>query len=150
MAKGFHIDIINLKQLQKFYGELPRNLAIETDAELAAGANEFMNRAVESVTSLGAVDNGTLRNGITVKPISEMNYEVVSAAEYSAYVVFGTITKVKVAPGFEAYAMQFKGKGIKKTGGMPARDFWTIHVKPVQKMIDKNLSKAVKRIAKAK
>jgi HK97 gp10 family phage protein len=42
--------------------------------------------------------------------------------EYSPYVEFGTGTLVNVPAGLESYAMQFKGKGVKKVN-LPARPF---------------------------
>lgn len=42
--------------------------------------------------------------------------------EYSPYVEFGTGTMVDVPAGLESYAMQFKGKGVKKVN-LPARPY---------------------------
>ena len=67
---------------------------------------------------------GNMRNAI--RPImgkSGLSVRVYAGMSYSAYVEFGTITKVSVPPELAEYAMQFKGKGKRKNGGMPARPF---------------------------
>jgi len=45
-----------------------------------------------------------------------------TSKEYGPYVEFGTGTMVDVPEGLESYAMQFKGKGLRKVN-LPARPF---------------------------
>lgn len=45
-----------------------------------------------------------------------------TSKEYGPYVEFGTGTMVDVPAGLESYAMQFKGKGVKKVN-LPARPY---------------------------
>jgi hypothetical protein len=143
MARGVTIEIQGLKQVQKFFGELPRHVIVETDAEMADAANTMVNRAVADVP----VDTGRLRNAITFKRIKELVYEVVAATDYAAFVEFGTITLVKAPAEYAAYAMQFKGRGIKKTGGMRARPYLLPQIPVVQMQLNKNLNEMIKRFA---
>jgi len=144
MAGGIRIEVTGLDKLIKKFGSLPQNIVKEVDGELAALSVEYVNRAVADVP----VDTGVLKNGITFKRISEMNYEVVSNAHYSAYVEFGTIKFVNVPAELAAYAAQFKGRGIKKEGGMPARPFFFKHLPWAENEINQNLKQVVKRAMK--
>lgn len=144
MANGVPVQVEGLDRLIKKMGSLPENVKNEVDAELADTANSFVNRAVNAAP----VDTGFLKNGITFERIGVMNYEVTSHAPYSAYVEFGTITMVSVPAELTSYASQFKGKGIKKTGGMPARPFFFVQVPWAQAQLNKNLKEVVKRAFK--
>jgi hypothetical protein len=110
MAKGVSIQVEGLDRLIKKLGRIPDAVSAEIDAELSAVANEFMNRARGDAP----VDQGLLINSITVNPLKVMDYEVVSGADYSAYVEFGTKSKVQIPADLAAYAAQFKG--AKSTG----------------------------------
>jgi hypothetical protein len=63
-------------------------------------------------------------------------------------VEWGTITKVSVPQELQAYAIQFKGKGIRKTGGMIPRPFFFQHRGPVMAELQKNLKQVAKRAMK--
>lgn len=105
MAKGVSIQVEGLDRLKKKLGAIPENVKAEVDAEMAAVANEFVNRAVEAAP----VDVGFLKGQITFNRIGEMDYEIVSGANYSAYIEFGTKSKVQIPAGLTSYAAQFKG-----------------------------------------
>lgn len=144
MAKGVTLEIQGLKELQKKLGKLPVNLVQEVDAEMGAVAKRFENRAVEAVP----VDNGLLKGAITTERKGEMDYEVTAGKDYAAYVEFGTITLVRVPAELTAYAMQFKGKGIRKTGGMPARPYFFPQLPIARAEINKELKNVVERALK--
>lgn len=61
------------------------------------------------------VDQGRLRSLITAKKVSEMTSETVSAADYSAYIEWGTKSRVRVPADIAAYASEFRDTG--KAGG---------------------------------
>lgn len=84
----------------------PATLKAEIDAELHASAATIERNAKRDAP----VDIGGLRQGISANKLGELEYEVVSAARYSAYVEFGTRTKVRIPAGYEEYAKQFQGK----------------------------------------
>lgn len=120
MAKGVFVSLNGFEDLRKRIGNAVNQYIPELDVEMQEISNQFMNRAAQAAP----VDTGFLKNHITVSRLGQLSYEVVSSARYSAYNEFGTITHVKVPSGLEAYAMQFKGRGIKKTGGMYPRPFF--------------------------
>ena len=67
---------------------------------------------------------GDLRRSI--RPVfgkTGLSVRVYASMEYAAFVEFGTITKVSIPPELATYAMQFKGKGLRKRGGMAARPY---------------------------
>lgn len=143
MANGVTIEIEGLAALQKKLGRIPNELVTEVDVLMDVTARGFENRAV-AVVAVG--ETGFLKGGISYEKLAPMQYEIVSAMHYSAYVEFGTITQVRVPAGLEAYAMQFKGRGIKKTGGMRARPFFFPQLPIAQQQIDKGLPKVVAKI----
>src|SRR5690606_10765246 len=67
-------------------------------------------------------DDGILKNSIHASNIAPYTSEVRVNAHYAPYVEFGTGDLVKVPAGLESYAMQFKGRGIKKIN-LPARPY---------------------------
>lgn len=139
MANGVTIKIDGLDKLKKQLGSFPQHIKQEVDAELAAASNEFVNRAVLAAP----VDVGILRHGISFERKKEMEYEVISSAHYSAYMEWGTITKVKVPSELSAYASQFKGRGVRKTGGIAPRPFFFVQIPFVEKFLNQNLKDTV-------
>lgn len=107
MAKGYAIKVGGLKELQKKFENVPAKTIKQVDVLLNAASNEFVNRAVQDAP----IDESFLRQGISAKKNGEMNYEVVSAAPYSAYMEFGTKRRVSVPADLKDFAMQFKSKG---------------------------------------
>lgn len=141
MARGLSIQVTGLKELRAKFGSLPKNLTNEVDAEMHASADDFVARAVQSAP----VDTSLLRQGISQKRLGTMHYEVVSAAPYSAYVEFGTITKVQVPTDLVEFALLFKGRGIKKNGGLIARPFFFKQREPVYQALQQRLQPAIEK-----
>jgi hypothetical protein len=68
------------------------------------------------------VDNSTLRSSIQLKEVNtgdKIMYTVGSRLKYAPYVEFGTGGTVNVPAGYEDFAIQFKGKGIRKINLRP-------------------------------
>lgn len=84
---------------------IPADVASAVAIELSDGAQNIATEAKSNAPG----DQGTLRQQIGVKKIDNMTYEVISGAEYSPFVEFGTLQQVAIPPGLEAYAAQFKG-----------------------------------------
>lgn len=60
---------------------------------------------------------------LSIRPFKKgLTGEIVVGVGYGPYVEFGTGTKVKVPSELKDYAMQFKGKGIRKVN-LPARPY---------------------------
>jgi hypothetical protein len=134
MAQPFKIDISeDITKAIKDFGEDARE---EFEGEIQAAAQEWVELAAKSAP----VDLGGLRGGISYYGFG-LNWSVVSAAHYSAYIEWGTITRVEPPneADLAAYAMMFKGAGIKKTGGMYARPFFFIHKDTVLNNLAKRL-----------
>jgi HK97 gp10 family phage protein len=113
MADQISFKIEGLDALIKRLGKLPPKIAKEVAMEVNASALAIQSKAKRDVK----VDNGTLRNSIQLKEINQgtkIVYTVGSALKYAPYVEFGTGGEVNVPAGYETFAIQFKGKGIRK------------------------------------
>jgi hypothetical protein len=104
---GVSIQVTGLDELKKRFRGIPDAVTNGVDAEMQSVANEYVNKAVAMVP----IDRGMIKNGITSTRLGEMNYEVVSGAPYSAYMEFGTKSKIRIPAGLTSYAAQFKGPG---------------------------------------
>jgi HK97 gp10 family phage protein len=113
MADQISFKIEGLDALIKRLGKLPPKIAKEVAMEVNASALAIQSKAKRDVK----VDNSTLRSSIQLKEINQGNkivYTVGSALKYAPYVEFGTGGEVNVPAGYETFAIQFKGKGIRK------------------------------------
>ena len=113
MADQISFKIECLDALIKRLGKLSPKIAKEVAMEVNASALAIQSKAKRDVV----VDNGTLRNSIQLKEINQGDkivYTVGSALRYAPYVEFGTGGLVNVPIGFESFAIQFKGKGVRK------------------------------------
>jgi len=76
-------------------------------------ADDIVTDAKQNLTNHKTVNYGQLRLSIAkTEATMQVNRSLIfSNAPYSAYVEFGTGTKVKIPAGFESLAAQFRGKG---------------------------------------
>ena len=109
MANGVTINGFN--QFNAKLNALPKNLKQEAEAVTKDAANFWEELAKKDAP----VDQGRLRAGVSSKKTGEMKYEVVSASEYSAYLEWGTKSRVSVPAELQSYAQQFKG-GVNQGG----------------------------------
>lgn len=144
MAKGVFVSLNGFEDLRKRIGEAVDRYVPELDAEMTAVVNGFVNRAVLAAP----VGDGILKNGITFARLAQLHYEIVSSAFYSAYNEWGTVTRVKVPTELQAYAIQFKGKGIKKTGGMYPHPFFFIQMPIAKEELLKQSLRVLKELIK--
>lgn len=104
------------KQLRKFSSKKTEKLKKVTElavSKIASGARARVPRV-------------TSRLYTSIRPLmakSGLSGRVFTNVEYAAYVEFGTIEHVEVPLELTAYAMQFKGRGIRKKGGRKAKPF---------------------------
>lgn len=105
MANG--VKITGFKEFSKKAASLPKKLIQEADGIVTDAGLLWEERA----KSAAPVDQGQLRGEITTKKLGEMKVEVVSQAPHSAYIEWGTKTKVSVPSELQGYASQFKGGG---------------------------------------
>ena len=88
----------------KRYGD--EGLAL-LSAETQSAANEMTAKAKKYAPK----DQGGLAQEIQPQTIDELNYRVVSGADYSGYVEFGTGKRVAIPAEFTSLASKWKGKG---------------------------------------
>jgi hypothetical protein len=141
VASGITIQVQGLAGLQKKMGKLPEVLVERLDANMRAVGDDYVLR-VEEATHVGLT--GVLKGRTSNKRIAVLNYEIVNNVHYAPYVEFGTVSYVSVPAELQAYAMQFKGQGIIKNGGMRARPFFFPHIPWAIGELNKQLAAAVK------
>lgn len=100
-----NLTITGLGELRARLANAQKTITSAVSAELQDGANNISAEAKQRAPG----DQGILRNLISAAKLDPLNWEVVSGAEYSPFVEFGTLTKVSIPPGLEEYAAQFKG-----------------------------------------
>jgi HK97 gp10 family phage protein len=113
MADQILFKIEGLDALIQRLGKLSPKIAKEVAMEVNASALAIQSKAKRDVK----VDNSTLRSSIQLKEVivgNKIVYTVGSALKYAPYVEFGTGGLVNVPAGYETFAIQFKGKGIRK------------------------------------
>jgi hypothetical protein len=106
------MDALQLK-LKKIHNNLS-----EVGQELRLGAEEIA--AAAKIAAPG--DVGTLRQLISVKKIDNFTFEVISGAEYSAFMEFGTLREVQVPAELQEYAAQFVGGNGIVGSGLSAKE----------------------------
>jgi len=139
---SFVIDIKGLKELQANIQKLPGQLKQEASAIMEAGAKNWVRNAQRDAPR----DFGVLANEITYAPIGELTFEIISGAKYSPYIEWGTIEHVAVPAELQAYAIQFKGLGIRKTGGVFPHPFFFKQQLPVKVQIEKGIGSILKEV----
>ena len=113
MADQILFKIEGLDALIERLGKLSPKIAKEVALEVNASALAIQSKAKRDVQ----VDNSTLRSSIQLKEVNigdKIVYTVGSRLKYAPYVEFGTGGLVNVPAGYELFAMQFKGKGVRK------------------------------------
>ncbi len=58
------------------------------------------------------IDNGKLRQGITVEEVNKTTFIIAALEKYSAFIEFGTGRKAKIPEGWELIASKFRGKSL--------------------------------------
>jgi HK97 gp10 family phage protein len=115
---AFTFKLEGLTETLAKFDSLPEEVQQEIDNELAITAEEMRDIAQR----LAPVDVAKLKESIEVTVRQPLFYQVSALAKYSAYMEFGTGTKVTISPlppDLAAYAIQFKGQG--KQGKHPVK-----------------------------
>lgn len=102
---GVQIQVQGLEDLKKRFKGIPQTVETRLDADLSSLALEYEERAAQAAP----VNLGMLKGGITSGKVGPLQFDVVSKESYSAYVEFGTRSKVQVPGELVEYAAQFKG-----------------------------------------
>ena len=99
------VQIAGMDELLSKLRSLPENITAAVGAEIQDGAQSIAAEAKRRAPG----DQGFLRNQIAAIKSGDLSWNVVSGADYSAYLEFGTGEKVQIPAGLEDYAAQFKG-----------------------------------------
>jgi HK97 gp10 family phage protein len=121
MADHISFKIEGLDALIKRLGKLAPQMAKDVAKEVNASALSIQSKAKRTVAS-NSIDKGRLLGSIQLKEINQGDkiiYTVGSALKYAPYIEFGTGGLVSVPAGYEDFAIQFKGKGIRKINLRP-------------------------------
>lgn len=118
MSRGFFVELDGLPKVLANIKKYPSELQQEIALEIGATAKEIERKASRRAPK----DTGLLQGAITARPLNALNWEVVAQKTYAPYVEFGTGALVDVPKGLEDYAIQFKGRGVRKVN-LPARPF---------------------------
>ena len=121
MADQILFRIEGLDALIKRIGKLAPQIAKEVAMEVNASALAIQSKARRSVAA-NSIDKGRLVGSIQLKEINKgdkVMYTVGSRLKYAPYIEFGTGGTVNVPAGYEDFAIQFKGKGIRKINLRP-------------------------------
>lgn len=119
---------------------LPTQVRKEVDFEVYDAANEWALRAKQAAP----VDHGILKGGITSKHIGLMEADVYSNASYSAYVEWGTGTRVSVPSELASYAIQFKGQ--KSVVGMRPQPFFFIQMPAISQLLEQRITNNILKV----
>lgn len=144
MANEISFKIEGLDALIKKIGKLPIEIEKEVANEVNASALAIQSKAKRAAP----VDNGTLRNSIQLDSIfndKRIIYTVGSHLKYAPYVEFGTGGEVNVPAGYEDFAIQFKGKGIRKVNLRP-RPFLIPAFESEIPVLRKNIQNVIKNV----
>lgn len=117
MAASFQLNIRGVKEVKDALKKNEKSITDDLDMEMTAYANDIKNLATRRVPT----DTGKLKQSFYLEN-KKLNKTVGNSKLYAPYVEFGTGAKVDVPKGLEGYAMQFKGKGIRKVN-LHARPF---------------------------
>jgi hypothetical protein len=112
---AYSLKIEGLENALNKFGKYPRAFKAEVNEEFRQAANDFAKLAKSAAPG----DQGFLRKDISSYKEKDLNWVAVSAADYSAYMEWGTKKYTNVPPHLQAYASQFK-KNIGKGGGFDA------------------------------
>ena len=147
MADGFRVQMDGFDDMLAILTAAPEQFAEEAAIKLEDGANAI----AEEAKLLAPVNFGFLRNLIVVDPPTNngLSIGIESKSEISAYLEFGTGTKVSIAIDEDIRAYEATFKTGKEVPGMYARPFFfpaILHQTPkiiedLKKTLQKVLSK---------
>jgi hypothetical protein len=147
MANDVSFKIEGLDALIKRLGKLPIEIEKEVAEEVNASALAIQSKAKKSVAA-NSTDNGTLLGSIQLVSVlkdKRILYTVGSRLKYAPYVEFGTGGTVNVPAGYEDFAIQFKGKGIRKINLRP-RPYLIPAFESEMPILRKNIQNVIKNV----
>jgi len=137
MAKALTIEVKGVTEMLNKIKTFSDRVIEDVDDELTATMYEIENLAKARTP----VDTGRLRGSIQAVVSQPFSKTVLVPVKYAPYVEFGTGALVDVPAGLEDYAIQFKGRGVKKVN-LPARPF----LYPAFKVATAELPQRIKKL----
>lgn len=136
------IALSGFKEFEAKCKNLPKIIMEEMDGEVEESSRHWASLAKRDAPK----DQGFLAGQITNKKIKLAEWETVSPAEYSAYLEWGTKTKVQIPAELQAYANQFRTKGTgdakkmiyawMKRVGIPVQFQWPVFFSIITKGVN--------------
>jgi hypothetical protein len=105
----FKANVIGLDEYRKAIETAKKDVQAQVANEIRASAMEFEQLAKRNAANNGG-DQGGLQKSIGHRQIDAFNYEVFAGISYAPFIEFGTKKKIRVEPGFEDVAAQFRGQ----------------------------------------
>lgn len=137
------IDLSQFEPILKKFSTLSQELQEEIDGEIQDAARVFAGLAKNKAPG----DKGRLRGSINFEPTgAPLSYEVFAQTNYAAYQEWGTIKKVSVPPDLVNIAIKYKGRGIRKTGGIFPKDYFFSNRALVLPKLIQNLKLVTSRV----
>lgn len=133
---NFKINIAGVKELQARLNNVSKEVHKEVLGEIKDAAQKWVAFSKRDAP----IDLGKLRQNITADISPSWGASVISNANYSPFIEWGTVTKVDVPGELAEYAIQFKGRGIKKNGGIIPSPFFFKQRGVIEKMLIKNIN----------
>lgn len=119
MAVAFSLNIKGIKEVKDALKKNEKAITDALDMEMTAYAVDIEALATRKVKKYFGASG---LSGAFYLENKKLNKTVGNSKLYAPYVEFGTGATVDVPKGLEGYAMQFKGRGIRKVN-LPARPF---------------------------
>lgn len=132
---------IGFKEFGDKLKNVPREILEEVDAECFDAAKYWEQLAKNAAPK----DTGRMYQNITSAELGFLEYEVTSPILYSPYQEWGTIQRVSVPADLQAYAIQFKGKGLITKGGIYPHPFFFVQRPEVEKFLVTQITKTLER-----
>lgn len=102
-----NITLSGFKEFADKCNSLSEDLMQEVDGEVEDAARLWESGAINDAP----VDQGFLRQGIAKDKVTDGEWDITSNAEYSAFIEWGTKTRVNVPAELQSYAAAFRGGG---------------------------------------
>lgn len=154
---SYTVDIKGMTELVAKLDKLPAQLTKEVNGILQMGAEVFVLNAKRDAPKDFA-GGGGLTGGISFypNPVTGLGVAIASSVFYSPYMEWGTIYYAAAGVNYvsnlsglkdlPAYAIQFKGKGIRKNGGIFPRAFFFKQLPLAKATIEKGFDSILKDV----
>ena len=147
---SFEINIEGINEYASSLNENAEAFKRNVKALVEVAAKDWVSKAKRSAPK----DKGGsgLAGAITYYPEGEteesVGYNIVAQKTYAPYQEWGTIEHVSVPGELAEYAAQFKGRGIRKRGGIRPRSFFFIHQNTIIETLRQRIENLKKDFAK--